>query len=275
MRIRHNAPQQLPSVRQLNHQVRRLESALNRIQGDAFQPAQKAPVNLTGTSATQAPATQAPASEADGYKKLIAADIKTAYGRDATQSDFDYWLPKMMGPNDSGFVTGGQMNATEYWHRRLLGWQAGGPDQATQGPYAHSSDAQGPVPAATDVVPGVAPGHVAASSGASSTGAADFGDFGSSQTMDAYRKLINSDMKTAYGRDATQDDYKYWLPKLMGPNDSGLVTSGQMSGTEYWHRRMLGWQAGGTDQATSGPYAHSADARGPVPSASDVLKSLS
>jgi len=93
--------------------------------------------------------------------------------------------------------------------------------------------------------------------------------------MDPYMKLIDADMKTAYGRDATQSDYDYWLPKLLGPNDSSLVTSGQMTGTEYWHRRMLGWQAGGADQATQGPYAHSADARGPVPSAADVLNSLS
>src|SRR5438876_8103 len=110
MRIRHNAPQPLPSVRQLNHQVRRIASALTPLRGDSFQSSKKAPVNLTGASASQAPA-----SEADGYKKLIAADIKTAYGRDATQADFDYWLPKMTGPNDSGFVTGGQMSATEYW----------------------------------------------------------------------------------------------------------------------------------------------------------------
>ena len=31
------------------------------------------------------------------------------------------------------------------------------------------------------------------------------------------------------------------------PGATFPITSGQMSGTEYWHRRMLGWEAGGSD----------------------------
>ena len=82
-------------------------------------------------------------------------------------------------------------------------------------------------------------------------------------------------MKTAFGRPATSEEYAYWLPMLQSPCDSGFVTSGQMTGTEYYHRRMLGWQAGSADQATSGPYAGSSEANGPVPSAVDVVGPLS
>ena len=61
---------------------------------------------------------------------------------------------------------------------------------------------------------------------------------------------------------------------LQSECDSGYVTSGQMTGTEYYHRRMLGWQAGGSDTALAGPYAGSPDARGPVPSATEVISQL-
>ena len=49
--------------------------------------------------------------------------------------------------------------------------------------------------------------------------------------------------------------------------------SGQMTGVEYYHRRMLGWQAGGSDAAKAGPYAGGVE-RGPVPSAVDVVGPL-
>jgi hypothetical protein len=74
-------------------------------------------------------------SDAD-LRTMVSQDIKTAYGRDATQADFDYWLPKLKSDNDSSYVTSGKMSSMDYWHNRLLGWQAGGPDTATQGPYA-------------------------------------------------------------------------------------------------------------------------------------------
>lgn len=200
------------------------------------------------------------ANPADSYRELIASDIKTAYGREATDEDYAYWMPKLQGGCDSGFVTGGQMSGTEYWHRRMLGWQAGGSDMATSGPYAGSSDAHGPVPAATDVVAAVPPGGLSNQVPAS--------------ILNVLSALIDADFQTAYGRKPTQTDYAYWLPKLLGPCDSGFVTSGQMTGTEYWHRRMLGWQAGGPDAATSGPYAGGSEARGPVPSAIEVLTQL-
>lgn len=222
----------------------------------ALESALKAPASV-GTSAPAA------ADSTEQFKKLIHDDIKTASGREATQADYDYWLPKLQGPNDSGFVTSGQMSGTEYWHRRMLGWQAGGSDVATMGPYAGGGGPHGPVTPADQVVPGVPP-----------AGTAAMASRPSDARVQQFRQLIDTDMRLAYGRPANDDDYNYWLPKLSGPNDSGFVTSGQMSDTEYWHRRMLGWQAGGSDQATSGPYAGSSDARGPVPSFTDLVGQL-
>ena len=213
----------------------------------------------SGVGATQGTSTDSTAA----FKKLIDQDMQTAYGRPATQADYDYWLPKLQGPNDSSLVTGGQMNATEYWHRRMLGWEAGGSDVATSGPYAGGGGPHGDVPSASDVSPGVPPAGTAAMASVTSPA-----------REAQYKQLINADMMLAYGRPATDDDYNYWLPKLEGPNDSGFVTSGQMTATEYWHPRMLGWQAGGSDQATSGPYAGSSDAHGPVPSATDLVGPL-
>jgi hypothetical protein len=214
-------------------------------------------------AAPTAPAAPEQKTGVEQLKQLISADIKTASGREATQADFDYWLPKLQEPCDSGFVTSGQMTGVEYYHRRMLGWQAGGADMATQGPYAGSPEARGPVPSATDVVGPIDAGTIATTP-ASSGGPSDA----------ALRALINADMMASGGRPANDADYNYWLPMLKGPCDSGYVTSGQMTGVEYYHRRMLGWQAGGADLATQGPYAGSPDARGPVPSATDVMGQL-
>ena len=52
----------------------------------------------------------------DQLKKLIASDIMTAGGRVATQADYDYWLPKLQSPCDSGFVTSGQMTGVGYYY---------------------------------------------------------------------------------------------------------------------------------------------------------------
>lgn len=196
----------------------------------------------------------------ESYLELIDKDIQTAYGRKATQADYEYWLPKFEGPCDSGFVTNGQMTGTEYWHRRLLGWQAGGQDMATSGPYAGSPNAQGPVPRAIDVVSDVSAGGAY--------------DFASPQSIRSFRSLINADFKSSYGREANEQDYTYWLNKMLGPNDSGFVTSGQMTATEYWHRRLLGWQAGGQDVALYGPYAGGTEATGPVPSATSIVPNV-
>ncbi len=217
---------------------------------------------LRATTSVGATRTSSAADSTEAYKALIRADLQTAYGRDATQADFDYWLPKLQGPCDSSFVTSGQLSGTEYWHRRLLGWQAGGPDLATAGPYAGSPDAHGPVPSATEVVPGVPPGGAFDASGASPA------------LLDAFRRLIDADLMMAYGRNATEADHAYWLPKLLGPCDSGFVTSGQLSGTEYWHRRLLGWQAGGPDTARFGPYAGGPEARGQVPAFTELIGAL-
>ena len=92
--------------------------------------------------------------------------------------------------------------------------------------------------------------------------------------VDQLKALIDADLKTAFGHGATEADYSYWLPKLQSPCDSGFVTSGQMTGVEYYHRRMLGWQAGGSDTALFGPFAGSPEASGPVPSAVDVVGPL-
>ena len=219
-----------------------------------------------------APVVPTQATGVEQLKQLISADIKTAYGRDATEADFGYWLPKLQAPCDSGFVTSGQMTGTEYYHRRMLGWQAGGSDVATSGPYAGSPDAHGPVPSATDVV-GPVPsatdvvGPISTPTSPSSAGG---------PSTEQLRGLIAADIKTASGgsREASERDYSYWLPMLQSPCDSGFVTSGQMTGVEYYHRRMLGWQAGGSDAATGGPYAGTPDARGPVPSATEVISQL-
>lgn len=199
-------------------------------------------------------------SEVASYRKLIAEDIKTAYGREATDEDYTYWLEKLQGPNDSGFVTSGKMGATEYWHRRMLGWQAGGSDVALHGPYAGGGGPHGDVPAATDIVPTVPPGGIY--------------NTASPERIDEIKRIIDGDLRLAYGRTATEEDYGYWLHKFLGVNDSGFVTGGHMSSDEYWHRRLLGWQAGGADAPTSGPFAYSDEDTGrPIPPV-DIYKAM-
>ena len=195
-------------------------------------------------------------------KALIDADMKSAYGHAATEADYGYWLPRLQSPCDSGFVTSGQMTGVEYYHRRMLGWQAGGSDMATSGPYAGSPEAHGPVPSALEVV------------GALSETSPTAPTTPSRNSTEQLRKLIAADIQLAGHREATERDYAYWLPMLQSPCDSGFVTSGQMTGVEYYHRRMLGWQAGGSDSALYGPFAGSPEARGPVPSAVDLVGPL-
>lgn len=60
------------------------------------------------------------------YRGLIDRSLKTAYNRNATDTDYSYWLPKLEG----------DPNNTNYWEQRLLGQGAGGADVATSGPYA-------------------------------------------------------------------------------------------------------------------------------------------
>ena len=214
-------------------------------------PAPAAPKQLTGV---------------DQLKALIAADIRLAGKREATEADYAYWLPKLQEPCDSGFVTSGQMTGVEYYHRRMLGWQAGGSDMAIAGPYAGSPEARGPVPSAIDVMGGAV--EIAPSIPVVPVATP------SKTSTDQLRNLIAADIRMAGNREANDRDYAYWLPLLQSPCDSGFVTSGQMTGVEYYHRRMLGWQAGGDDQAIAGPYAGSPDARGPVPSAVDIVGEL-
>ena len=140
---------------------------------------------------------------------------------------------------------------------------------------------------ADEVVPGIPPGMAAPAGGGSDLAMAPAPAAGAPeipaatllamarpQMVQAFRSLIQADMRTAYNREATAQDYDYWLPKLLGPNDSGLVTGGSLSATEYWHRRMLGWQAEGKDQAVAGPYARSSEAHGNVPSAQQVVPNI-
>ncbi len=218
-----------------------------------------APATATTPAATAQP------TRVEQFKQLINADMRTAFGRDATDADYGYWLPKLQSPCDSGFVTSGQLTGVEYYHRRMLGWQAGGSDMATSGPYAGSSDANGPVPSATDVM-----GRLSDPTGPAAVGPTTPDR---TPTTAQLRTLIAADIKTASGgtRQANDADYNYWLPMLQSPCDSGFVTGGQMTGVEYYHRRMLGWQAGGSDLALAGPYAGSPDANGPVPSATEVM----
>ena len=75
---------------------------------------------------------------------MIRADFHASAGRDPTEADTTYWLGLTQGDNDSVLVTSGQMTAMDYWHKRMLGWQAEGPDAAQYGPY--SADPSRPVP---------------------------------------------------------------------------------------------------------------------------------
>lgn len=59
------------------------------------------------------------------------------------------------------------------------------------------------------------------------------------------RQIIQTDSQASQHRDATAKDYGYWLPMMLGTPDPG-----------YWHKRLLGWEAGGDDMAKFGPYAN-------------------
>jgi hypothetical protein len=89
-----------------------------------------------------------------------------------------------------------------------------------------------------------------------------------------YCKLIEQDAQVTTHQPATMDGFKYWLEKYTGPCDSGFVTGSppQMTPTEYWHRRALGWQAGDQDLPPFGPYGKTQDS--PLQSADDEMKSL-
>jgi hypothetical protein len=266
-----NNPQMQGVVQQLVDAVKQLFAMIKSIfQQQGQTPAAgsgTAPVSGTtpanGTTPTNG---TTPVGAEDQYRALIAADIKASRGTEATQADYDYWLPKLMGPNDSGFVTSGQMTATEYWHRRMLGWQAGGSDVAALGPYAGDGQQHGDVPSAASVIPGIPDGNVAGSSGPNGVNPDGL-------SLDMVHRLIEADIRLTRGSDPTQEDYDYWSKLLMGPNDSSLVTSGQLSATEYWHRRMLGWQAGGSDAARYGPYAGDGQEHGAVPPYAQMLAS--
>jgi hypothetical protein len=89
-----------------------------------------------------------------------------------------------------------------------------------------------------------------------------------------YCKLIEQDAQVTTHQPATMEGFQYWLQKYEGPCDSGFVTGSppQMTPTEYWHRRALGWQAGDQDQPPFGPYGKTQDS--PLQSADDEMKSL-
>lgn len=128
--------------------------------------AAKTSTSQTASAKSAAPKAGAAAKRSDqeAYTELINKDFQIAFHRKPSDTEYKYWMEKLQGPNDSGLVTSGQMTATEYWHRRMLGWQGGGADIVPYGPYAGSSEAHGEVPKATDLVPDVPSGIVAASS---------------------------------------------------------------------------------------------------------------
>lgn len=215
-------------------------------------------------------------SPVEQLKQVIDADAWATQGHGASQADYDYWLSKMQGDNDSGFVTSGQMSAMEYWHRRALGWQAGGADKPPYGPYSDDpskappagstpapapAPAPAPTPAPSSPVPGVPWGR-----DLNGDPAHDFPELSNLtrySPVEQLRFVVTADVWATRGEAPTDADFNYWVGLMQGDNDSGLVTSGRMGAIEYWHRRLLGWQAGGSDAPKYGPY--SADPSVPAP----------
>jgi hypothetical protein len=186
---------------------------------------------MAGGAALPGPDTPSAPDFQGQLRQLIAKDIQFAYGREATQRDFDYWLPKLAADPYN----------LDYWHKRLLGWQAGGDDVAKNGPYAGGGGPRGHLSTVEEVVGAV--------------------NVPSTPFESHLKAIISADLALANRRTATNTDFAYWLPKMLAdPNN-----------LDYWHRRLLGWQAGGPDQAVAGPYAGGSEAHGRVPSIDEVL----
>ncbi len=147
-------------------------------------------------------------------RQVVAQDIQASGGRAANETDFAYWVPKMQADGEH----------LDYWHKRLMGWQAGGADAAKFGPYAKPSMISANIDEAFPRL----------------SLKADAPDF-----IAQLREVIQTDAQASQGRDATQTDYDYWLPKMQADADH----------LDYWHKRLLGWQAGGADAPKYGPYA--------------------
>lgn len=60
------------------------------------------------------------------------------------------------------------------------------------------------------------------------------------------RTMIRQAGWMAYGREATENDYTYWV---------GDILSDPNGWSDYWWKRLLGWEAGGADVALYGDYA--------------------
>lgn len=87
----------------------------------------------TAAPAAQAPAAAAPASGGGGgLRDTIRQGIMTAYGREATDNDYNYWTSKWAELT----ARGQQIGDPNYAYNRLLGMGAGGSDIATSGPFA-------------------------------------------------------------------------------------------------------------------------------------------
>lgn len=107
---------------------------------------------------------------------------------------------------------------------------------------------------------------------------------GPTATREENVTAINLAYLKAYGTPPDAGTVDYWLRKFDGRevNVSGYVTSGQMTSTDYWFKRLIGWQAGGRDVAQFGPWAGSGSGGpngngrvpGSGPASSSVLASL-
>src|SRR5215831_16872587 len=94
---------------------------------------------ICDTATQGAPSTPTPTTNPNDPRSMIDQALQTAYGRAATQQDYDYWLGKWSewGSRDPN-----------YFQQRLLGMGAGGNDIALYGPYSLAAGYRPPTPEA-------------------------------------------------------------------------------------------------------------------------------
>jgi hypothetical protein len=86
-------------------------------------------------------------------RSIISTGIKQAYGRDATDQDYQYWEGKWQELQ----ARGQQLNDPNYAWKRLIGMDASGADAAKFGPYAGGGGGGYGAYAGTSGAPGAAP----------------------------------------------------------------------------------------------------------------------
>lgn len=109
------------------------------------------------------------------------------------------------------------------------------PDSST--PIGQVGDTPGPVTVPQDIPP-------YETTTPSTTGTFDVSKV-SPTDVNSLKSMIDYGLKTAYGRQATDKDYNYWITQIQ-------AKPGDMN---YWLQRLLGQGAGGADTALYGPYA--------------------